>query len=54
MAGWNQDAVKQFMQVVVSLIVLVTAVILVFGGYPDDHKKWAFGMVGVVVGYWLR
>ena len=22
--------------------------------YPDSDTKWAFGMVGLVVGYWLK
>ena len=40
-------------------LVTVTALgasfwIILSGGYPDAHLKWAFGMVGVVIGYWLR
>jgi hypothetical protein len=41
-------------QVVVSLaVLLLAAVILLGGGHAADSQKWAFGIVGVVVGYWL-
>lgn len=40
---------------VLSLIVLVGALIAIFGGpYPDAVVKWAFGIIGVILGYWLR
>ena len=40
-----------YMQVLVSLVVLVPALyVLVF---QDGDKKWAAGIVGTIVGYWL-
>lgn len=40
-----------YMQVVVSLVVLLSALyVLVFQG---GDKKWAAGIVGTIVGYWL-
>lgn len=42
------------MQVVVSLFVLVGAFILVFKYPSDPVRDPAFGIIGVVVGYWLR
>jgi hypothetical protein len=28
--------------------------ILVSTSFPSDYTKWAFGMIGVVTGYWLK
>lgn len=46
--------VKLFVQIGVSAIVLIASFAILFGSFPDDYKKWAFGMIGLVVGYWLR
>jgi hypothetical protein len=42
-------------QVVISLVVLAAAlyVILAKPDAPDDHK-WAYSVVGTIVGYWLK
>jgi hypothetical protein len=38
-----------------SLIILaICATILFDKDLPSDYAKWAFGMIGVVVGYWLK
>jgi hypothetical protein len=43
------------MPVLISLIVLGCALwIILSSGYPDAHQKWAFGVVGTIVGYWLK
>ena len=43
------------MQIVISLVVLATALYVVVARpeATDDHK-WAYSIVGTVVGYWLR
>ena len=42
-------------RVLISLIALVAGISVILGGsYPDATVKWAYGMVGLVVGYWLR
>ena len=28
--------------------------VILSNGYPDATTKWAFGIVGLVIGYWLR
>jgi hypothetical protein len=40
---------------VVSAIILVASLVVILSsGYPDATVKWAYGMAGLVVGYWLR
>jgi uncharacterized membrane protein len=42
-------------RVAVSAIVIVACLYVVLkGSYPDATTKWAYGMIGLVVGYWLR
>jgi len=39
----------------ISLIVLVPSLwVILIGTFPDPTTKWAIGMAGLVVGYWLR
>ena len=46
---------KLIMQGLVSVAVLSAALyVILSGSYPGSHDKWAFGIIGVVVGYWLR
>ena len=42
-------------RVAISLLVLFAALFVILSQrYPDDYAKWAFGIIGIVVGYWLR
>jgi hypothetical protein len=42
-------------RIAVSVIVLLAALsVILFQGFPDSHLKWAFGVVGVILGYWLK
>jgi len=45
-----------WMPVVLSLLVVLSAlyVILSKDMYPDAQQKWAFGVVGTVLGYWFK
>jgi hypothetical protein len=39
----------------VTLVMLGASLyIIVSKGYDEPSSKWAFSMVGLVVGYWLR
>jgi uncharacterized membrane protein YfcA len=50
----RQD-IKELARIGVSLIVLgIAATIILSKKYPEDDLKWAFGVVGLVLGYWLR
>lgn len=43
------------MRVLISLTVLGCALwIILNADYSDAHQKWAFGIVGTIVGYWLK
>lgn len=45
-----------WMPVVLSLLVVLSAlyVILSKDMYPDAQQKWAFGVVGTILGYWFK
>jgi hypothetical protein len=46
----------QFMPIAVTLLILLSAlwVILSNNAYDEGTKRWAFGAVGLVAGYWLN
>ncbi len=45
---------KVMMRVVVSLSVLAAALfVILWKNYDANDKKWAYGSVGAIVGYWL-
>lgn len=37
-----------------TIILSLCIYMLVNSRFPSDYNKWAFGMIGVVVGYWLK
>jgi hypothetical protein len=42
-------------RMIVSLVILILCVCMLFDrNLPSDYTKWAFGMIGIVVGYWLK
>lgn len=44
-----------WMQPAVSLIVLAASLFVILSGsYGESYAKWAFGSVGLILGYWLR
>jgi hypothetical protein len=49
-----QSAIRTIMQVVISLIVLLVGLFTILSKkYDADVQKWAFGIIGMIVGYWL-
>jgi hypothetical protein len=43
------------MQIVVTLLVLLAGLYVILEpSYASDDKKWGYGIVGTVVGYWLK
>ena len=46
---------RLIMQIVVSLVVLGAALYVILSKqYETEAQKWASGVVGTVIGYWLR
>ena len=51
----GNDRIKLYVKIAVSAIVLAASLYIILSQiFPDDYNKWAFGMTGLVVGYWLR
>ena len=42
------------MPIIVSLVVLVAALYVILSGeYSDEVQRWAFSVIGIILGYWL-
>lgn len=40
---------------IVTLLVLVCALwVILSKQYDSEQQKWAFGVIGIVLGYWLK
>ena len=47
--------IKTTMMVIVSIAVLASSLYIVLSGrYDGDSQKWAFGVIGTLLGFWLR
>jgi hypothetical protein len=54
-SGSKKDKTKAIMAVVVSLIILLSALYIILSKtFPPETDKWAFGVIGVLLGYWLK
>ncbi len=43
------------MQVIISFVLLAAALYVILSKkFDTDTQKWAFGIVGTIVGYWLK
>ncbi len=46
---------KDFIMVIVTLAVLASSLYIILSEtYDEGSQKWAYGMVGSIVGFWLR
>jgi len=42
-------------RIVISMTIIGAALYIVLSrAFPDDYVKWAFGIIGVITGYWLN
>ncbi len=49
------DAAPSVMRIVVSLVVLAAGLFVILNqSYTVEDRKWGYGIVGTVVGYWLK
>lgn len=45
---------KVVIQILVTVVILAAGLYIILSkNYPEDTTKWAFGVVGVAIGYWL-
>lgn len=43
------------MQAIITVALLLTAIyLIIFPSYTEDEKKWAYGIIGLILGFWLR
>lgn len=55
MGASEKERLQAWGQVIVSVLVVGGGGWIVFNGdFDDSVTKWATGLIGVVVGYWLR
>jgi len=45
---------QMIMQIIVSLVLLVIGILLLFKKDTPELQKYGYGLIGIVVGYWLR
>ncbi|WP_299485220.1 hypothetical protein [Acaryochloris sp. IP29b_bin.137] len=51
----SKPAIRLYISVVLSLVVLTSSIYVILNGsYDDSTEKWAFGAVGTILGYWLK
>jgi hypothetical protein len=51
----STNHIKLYVKIAISAIMLaVSLYVMLSQKFPNDYNKWAFGMIGLVVGYWLR
>lgn len=43
------------MQAIVTVVAIGLALwIILSNQFPEDSKKWAYGIIGTVIGFWLK
>lgn len=51
----GQSALSKHMPELISLIVLISALFVILSSnYAEGEQKWAFGVIGTIIGYWLK
>jgi hypothetical protein len=49
------DNIRLTISVVISLIILLAALwVILSNRYPPKVEHWAYGIIGTIVGFWLR
>lgn len=51
----DDSTISLWMRMAVTLIILLSALFLILSKqYDSEQQKWAFGVIGTVLGYWLK
>lgn len=52
---WVAENQKPWMQIIISLALMSTALIVILNTrYGPKDKHWAYGILGTLIGFWLR
>lgn len=51
--NWDAKRVKLIGSVVASIVLGLAALTIIFFKKEEADRKWAYGMVGTIAGYWL-
>lgn len=55
MPGNDREKIRLYTRIAISSIILIAVLYVILSkAYPEDYTKWAFGIVGIVLGYWLK
>jgi len=47
--------IRLFVAITISILVLLAGLYIVLSSeQPEESKKWAFGSIGTIMGYWLK
>ena len=50
-----EELILLLAQIIVALIVTISALyVILSASYADDDKKWAFAIIGIIIGYLLN
>jgi hypothetical protein len=51
----DPKTIRTWVQVIISAILLIVSILIIVFESSDSVKlKWAFGIVGIIIGYWLK
>ncbi len=51
----DPKVIKVWVQVILTALLLLFSIAIIIFEPPDSVKlKWAFGTIGIIIGYWLK
>jgi uncharacterized membrane protein len=51
----TEQEMALFTRIFMSVLVMTVALFIILSNlYPDSHLKWAFGVIGIILGYWFK
>jgi hypothetical protein len=51
---FRRREIKDLARLILSGVLLVFSMFLIGGVNEPEARKWAFGMIGLIVGHWLK